>query len=197
MTMDIVIARYNESLLWYSAVMVGPRKVVYNKGEGELRPLPNIGREAHTYLHHILETYPEFPDWTFFTQGNPIDHCPNFVDIVNKWPASQSKCALYVSTGQMFFSNHPVLFFEADPTTGDDAENDCRSLWNELFASDLDDHPVFAPGAIFAISKERLHSRSWQFYKRAYELAASRPRAPWEFERLWAYLWTSSAATKL
>jgi hypothetical protein len=194
--MDIVIARYNESLLWYSAVMVGPRKVVYNKGEGELRPLPNIGREAHTYLHHILETFPEFPDWTFFTQGNPSDHCTSLAGIVNQWPHSYRKSAFYIEGGPILFANEPVRYVEEKPI-GDDAGNDVLGLWAELFSSPPPQEILFAPGAIFAISKERLHSRSWAFYKRAYELAGTRPRAPWEFERLWAYLWTSSAATKL
>lgn len=196
MTIDIVIARYNEVTTWTNLVKFGPRRVAYNKGGGDLRALPNVGREAHTYLHHILETYPEFPDWTFFTQGNPLDHCPKFVDMVNDWPESWSKSAFFPHEGLNFFVNQPVRSLEAN-ASGDDANNNVRGLWHELFRSELPERVMFAPGAIFAASKELLMSRTWAFYKRAYDLSVTRPRAPWEFERLWAYLWTSSAATKL
>lgn len=38
--------------------------------------LPNVGRETHTYLHHILTQYPQFPEYTVFLQGWPFEHLP-------------------------------------------------------------------------------------------------------------------------
>ena len=195
MKLDVVIARFNEDLLWTRELM-GCQLFVYNKGEGPEPRLDNGGREAHTYLHHIVTKYAELPDWTIFTQGNPLDHCPNFVKIVNGWTDSYPKAAFFTVGGPSFFSSEPVRFVEESPS-GDDAENDIRGLWHELFESDLDKHPAFTPGAIFAVSREKLLTRSIAFYWKAAYLAVSRPRGPWELERLWAYLWTSSAATKL
>jgi len=71
---DVVIARYEENLDWVvddlmPIVGVGSRITVYNKGRRETMSakisgagiqvvdLPNVGREGHTYLHHILETH--------------------------------------------------------------------------------------------------------------------------------------------
>jgi hypothetical protein len=158
--------------------------------------LPNIGREAHSYLYHIVANYDRLADWTIFSQADPIFHCPNFADILNTWPDSYRKSAFYASPGLNFFSSHPVMFIEESPA-GDDSANDPIGLWRELFASEPPLRMVFAPGAIFAITRDLLLSRSRAFYHRAMELAASRPRGPWEFERIWAYLWTSSAVTRL
>ena len=33
-------------------------------------PLPNVGRESQTFLHHIVTNYDQLADWTVFTQAN-------------------------------------------------------------------------------------------------------------------------------
>jgi len=69
---DVVVAHFNEDLSWiseYAAPGVAFR--VYSKGavfQGAT-PLPNVGRESHTYLTHIVRHYDELPPWTVFTQG--------------------------------------------------------------------------------------------------------------------------------
>ena len=76
METQIVIARYNEDISWldnYKNVLI------YNKGEKieskhQIVELPNIGREAHTILHHIVNNYENLADITVFLPGNPFDH---------------------------------------------------------------------------------------------------------------------------
>merc|ERR1711879_355135 len=48
-------------------------------------PLPNIvdGREAHTYLWHIIANYHNLAEWNVFTQGQPHKHFPGFNDFLN------------------------------------------------------------------------------------------------------------------
>ena len=36
--------------------------------------LPNRGREAGTWLHHIVSNYDRLADRTVFMQGDPFDH---------------------------------------------------------------------------------------------------------------------------
>jgi hypothetical protein len=78
---DLVIARYDESLLWTKEYSC--RKIIYNKGdlltwEGDNAPtisiLPNVGREAHTFLFHIVTNWDNLADWTVFSQGWYRDH---------------------------------------------------------------------------------------------------------------------------
>ncbi len=79
---QLVIARFREDLAWTGEI--GLPCVVYNKGP-ELDPdtlppaakvvaLPNLGREAHTYLTHILAHYHQLPRHTCFLQGQPFAH---------------------------------------------------------------------------------------------------------------------------
>ena len=73
---EIVVARYNEDVSW--AAPLADFATIYNKGEPidgvETVPLPNRGREAHTYLHHIVEHYDALADRTLFIQGSWSDH---------------------------------------------------------------------------------------------------------------------------
>lgn len=88
---DHVVARYNENLGWLCEfVSVAERHqiriktFVYNKGSQDIEQeglpagsvleiLPNVGRESHTYLHHIRARTGK-GDVVLFTQGN-VDDC--------------------------------------------------------------------------------------------------------------------------
>jgi len=75
---ELVIAAYNENITW--AHMYSHLTTVYVKGElvyvpvngsqlSRVVPLPNVGRETHTYLTHIVRNYDSLADVTVFTQG--------------------------------------------------------------------------------------------------------------------------------
>lgn len=76
---NLIVARYNESLDW---VNVFDKFQIYNKGEKNLSPfhqknaiqLPNVGREAHTYLYHIINNYHNLEDILIFCQGSIAGH---------------------------------------------------------------------------------------------------------------------------
>eukprot|EP00405_Crypthecodinium_cohnii_P053209 CAMPEP_0206605820 /NCGR_PEP_ID=MMETSP0325_2-20121206/50719_1 /ASSEMBLY_ACC=CAM_ASM_000347 /TAXON_ID=2866 /ORGANISM="Crypthecodinium cohnii, Strain Seligo" /LENGTH=484 /DNA_ID=CAMNT_0054121589 /DNA_START=23 /DNA_END=1477 /DNA_ORIENTATION=- len=67
---EIVLAQYDEDISWsdpYKDV-----RTVYCKGsqcpEGSIS-LPNVGREGHTFLRHIVDRYDSLADWTVFSQA--------------------------------------------------------------------------------------------------------------------------------
>ena len=78
----LVVARHREDLSWLGEV--GLPCTVYNKGPeldpaalppgAEIVPLENLGREAHTYLTHILANYGRLPAFTALLQGDPFTH---------------------------------------------------------------------------------------------------------------------------
>lgn len=69
----LIVSRYDEDVEWVA--QTGLPAVVYDKsGTPGPHALPNIGREAHTYLHHILSRYPDFAEYNVFLQGRPFDH---------------------------------------------------------------------------------------------------------------------------
>ena len=73
--MKLVISRYKEDLGWEESYT----NVVYNKGVSlpNTITLPNVGREGHTYIYHILSNYENLDDYTVFLQGNPFYHSPD------------------------------------------------------------------------------------------------------------------------
>jgi hypothetical protein len=91
MKTEIVVARYNENLDWLKKIKKSKdiKITVYNKGKDDIDvpfiPLPNIGRESHTYLYHIINNYDNLADQTIFCQGDPILHAPDFINLINKF----------------------------------------------------------------------------------------------------------------
>lgn len=77
---NIIISRYNENLKWTLDYPYNKYKyTVYNKGNNEnfekknvinVINLPNIGRESHTYLYHIINNYDNLKDINVFLPGS-------------------------------------------------------------------------------------------------------------------------------
>jgi hypothetical protein len=72
-----VISKYKEDISWVNTLKFP--YIIYNKDESDLTNknfinLPNKGREAHTYLTHIIDNYDRLDEITCFLQGYPFDH---------------------------------------------------------------------------------------------------------------------------
>jgi hypothetical protein len=46
--------------------------------------LPNVGREADTYLTHIVRNWDRLADTTIFCQGDPFPHSPDFLALLRR-----------------------------------------------------------------------------------------------------------------
>lgn len=77
---EVVLAHHSEDISWLSRIPADVAIRLYTKGTQALKSssqtsvqqLPNVGRESHTYLHHIVENYEDLSKWTVFTQaGQP------------------------------------------------------------------------------------------------------------------------------
>jgi len=83
----VVISRYNEDVSWTKSLY---NAVIYNKGEENLQAsipilnIQNVGREGHTFLHHIIENYDILHNYTVFTQANPFEHSPDFMKLIKE-----------------------------------------------------------------------------------------------------------------
>jgi hypothetical protein len=112
MSIDLVIARYKENISWLHQVPDSINTIyIYNKDDTCKRPLnrygtvvrsyqinpptldvptsrskiislPNVGREADTYLEHIIQNYDNLADLTIFSQGDPFPHSPDFMKLL-------------------------------------------------------------------------------------------------------------------
>lgn len=94
---QLVISRYEENLSWLNQILSHfDEIIVYNKGTSEIDvssekikeyKLPNVGRECHSYLHHIIENYGVLSKYAYliFSQGNPFNHCSDFTtSVINR-----------------------------------------------------------------------------------------------------------------
>jgi hypothetical protein len=88
-----VIARYKENVLWLKNMSY--KYVLYNKGPKDIPEnmayinLPNVGREAHTYLTYIVDNYNNLPDYVGFLQGEPFVHSIFLGNILNKFKGQE------------------------------------------------------------------------------------------------------------
>ena len=79
-TVEIVVARYNESLNWLNEYPFNQfNYIVYNKGDDyrfaknrvkQIINIKNVGRCDHTYLYHIVEYYKHLADICVFFTGS-------------------------------------------------------------------------------------------------------------------------------
>ncbi|MDO1582214.1 hypothetical protein [Rhizobium oryzicola] len=93
---SLVIARYSENVDWLVQVPDNYEIFLYNKGEPIQSPellkrvnhiidRPNMGRESETYLHHMMTVKRMDHDFTVFAQGDPFEHSPDFLPLLDTW----------------------------------------------------------------------------------------------------------------
>jgi hypothetical protein len=206
--MEVVVARYNESLDWVAATVPPACLVtVYNKGDPlaggvpgrpadfgggcDVATLPNVGREAHTYLHHIVTHYDDLDDHTIFLQGHPFDHCPDLANQLRQLPQPTP-----MTDDFRYFANWML-------------SNDCTArecpgwpwvpMWQTyeaVFGQPAPDVPLhFGAGAQFAVSRAAIRRRPLAFYRNALDVLTTMDRAAWAIERMWPLVFTAAAAS--
>jgi len=161
---EIVVSRYSENISWtkkYNNFIT-----LYNKGddliENSIR-LNNIGREAHSYLYHIVNNYNNLAEYTCFLQGDPFNpHSPR----------------LYQYLDHVIHSNEvlPEFFWISERIVESDFEYK-REPYHKIFPNIkyayekvFGEPPkiekfFFGSGAQFCVSKNRIRERPIEFYQ--------------------------------
>lgn len=184
----IVVARYNEDVSWLSDIQHD--KIVYNKGNflENTIVLKNIGREALTYLYHIVENYDNISEWTVFLQGNPFDHCKNIIEIINNMPHSLD--TLYKCSNGCYPLAH--TYYEESEETGRLLGVYPEELYKRFFISGK---KIFryASGAQYIVNKKNIINKSLKFYQDIIDKCNWYSHAPWSIERLWSDIFASES----
>lgn len=194
---ELVVARYHENLNWIKPYMA-QKVTIYNKGDSFIEgaiPLPNVGREAHTYLYHIVNKWNDLYPYTAFVQGNPFPHCYTIEDELRyntrlKFLCNHSPCACDWQGNP----NHPGL----------DVGKFIEEMWVDFPIKEL----IFFPGAMFQVSKEVIKQHTLDWWKKLLLLTSDEktsgvfnintgrsycradPMAGYAFERLWPYIFS-------
>ena len=177
----LVVAHYKEDLSWLAYVDPEIDVLVYDKfalssiATVKSKLLPNIGREAHTYLHHIVENYNNLDDMTTFCQGNPFAHHPPFLIELHQ-PMSGFRMHAHQTRWALIWNGVWANELMHLP-----------DFYRQLFDTDVYDRKPFCywEGAQFSVSREIILNRSLEFYKKALRMTEIDEFAAWKIERLW------------
>lgn len=220
MTTDLVISAYKDDLGWVAPLRSSGCKVwVYNKNAAfdrlpvvnEFATLFNVGKNDHTYLHHIVEHYDDLADWTIFTPDGPHDHL---------YGASMAD-ALTPADSLRVPRLHRVRDWGADGRIrwkdfGEIVDRNGTN-WAERYASGKitpaklsfvewarhyvgydpngPDWPGYQPGGILAVPRHAITYLPREFYERLREQLshAVEPEEGHYLERLWVAIFTGRA----
>ena len=192
--LELVVARHRERVEWTRNVPRTVRVSIYDKG-GDLDErrfavaarLENVGREAETYLRHILGRWDELADLTVFCQGHPFDHASDLHRVLADLAAGRTRVADFRWLGFIIDTDDPRGRRLFVPWSKNE---DGRELAVDRFHALLFGAPPppllrFYPGGQFVVTSACVRARPRTFSARALELAAGFPDGAHCFERVW------------
>ena len=209
----LVVARYQEDITWLERL---PERVTFHVLQKHaLQPelpndaqtlLPNVGRESHSYLHHLkalkekvhATTAANLPPWIVCTQADPFEHNEHFLqDIATLMVPCHGQAALaladFVPLG-LWSGGERQIYCDASGAPHQAKLLPIGRVWRALF----DERPMpqwlrFTPGALFAIPRRVLLRTPMGTFERALQTDCGLctdvdPISGHVFERLWEYL---------
>ena len=220
MLKEIVIAAYDKPTDWVSMLNDNIKRTIYRKGnvkplgDNEILIEPNLGRCVHTFFNHIYSNYYNLSDYTFFVQDYPFDHWGDIIEVINNDSTQLSSTASLTIGGYYGYHNNKlgsawnlslsqqfgsgkVLVCLSDGRPQDiDNSIDVDKYWDILFNEPKPLTYEFIPGGHFAITKEHVHLRSRDFYKKITDLLIEDSSSPWMIERLECYIFNPNYKSK-
>lgn len=198
MNKDLIVARYQEDTSWLSDPRLNEFNILlYNKGKGKNGiKLENVGREAHTYLHHIITNYDKLADINVFTQADPFEHCENFIE------------KLPLCTGDYYDFGCLNTRAKIEPTQitrkgartfgwmKQEVLDDLHSILDSLNDTAIKLYrknnmpPIISVShfAIFSVSREIIHTHPIELYKRLQQHTIEQENGAYTLELLWRTL---------
>jgi hypothetical protein len=191
LSFELVVARYLEDLGWLRNIPPQIRVTVYDKNPVAPHPrairLPNIGRESHTYLHHIVTRYDSLAPFTVFCQGKPFDHAFDFRKTLRELAPNPQQIDGFRWLGHIIDTDDArgQRLFVPWSKNDDGHELDIAGFHRALFGSEGPEEYVFQLGAQFAITRELIRTRPREFYEHALKVSVEFPDAAHCYERTW------------
>lgn len=199
----IVIANFKENLDWTNKLNVDfliykkdhdlsidYNEILKSKNSNNVYYLRNTGRESHTYLIHIIKNYENLYDNEYFTQGNPFDHCPDYLDQINKdknkYHHNVEKHALNCfSSKNGYITEH--MHFQCEDQGGCET----RNIWDMLFDYPPPDEVRITPFGMFMVTKEEIKMHKKEVYEKCLDLFKDgniNNKNAWSLEYFWGLL---------
>ena len=188
----MLVARYNEDLNWLREEPFNKYKyIVYNKGKNQQYyksdkfkyeiKLENVGREGHSYLQYIIDSYYDLSDFTFFLPGSTdsINKLERAKRLVREIESSQTTdlfgCILLdKSVNETYrytiWTNYLATHENNKKLNSDDSMKPSLiqpyGKWFETrFNNQNIDSKCFTNNALFGITKETILKKSKNYYQ--------------------------------
>jgi hypothetical protein len=202
---EIVIARYDEDLNWLIPYSKQFKITIYNKGPEieqslhneffDVINLQNIGREAHSYLIHIVKNYGKMDDVVLFLQGRISDemdhvyeHPHMYVDEALKYGFSAKHISFYSPVGWFHdFDPSKIPTLQKLPP----GQLDILEYIRE-YIGPIPPCTTHSLRGCFAASSESISSRPLEFYIRLLKSIPeiNNPVEIHYLERLWGFIFS-------
>ena len=199
-TVEVVVAHFKENLEWLNDIC--DHCIVYDKGKclcatsskfKKVISIRNFGREGDTYLTYIIDNYPNFPDYVFFTQGNISDHVIPLDILTNK--------VTEIVSGTEKSIPRYIGFNTSVGVGGWGTIRGFRDIYHhplplkQMFDKVYDNPPeIFKCNycGVFMVSKEAILFHSKKFYETLYDwMLINEPLAGYCLERIYTYVFDS------
>jgi len=165
MKSTLIVARYEENVTW---VQDSPTDSTFIVQKGE--HIDNFGREASSYLWYIIENYDSLEGNYFFSQGNPMDHWPNWEE------------DLKTEEGDFaWFGNRVGFVCKMDASPHDRVDIAAFIKQSELEYEK--DTITFNGCALFMASADRIKERPKEFYENMLVVIKNGKKGAYAFER--------------
>lgn len=188
-----MVCRCGEDLSWTRNLPRDIRLTIYDKTPtpatawpGSI-PLPNVGREAHAWLHHLTQRYQSLSPLTVFAQGRPFDHAPDFHRVVRRLSSEESTSEDFLWLGFLWETDDSRGYPSFVHWTKNPARRELNlvDFFPALFQEPAPPVIRYVGGGQFAVSQTTVQRRSLAFYEKARDLSLSFPDAAHAFERTW------------
>jgi len=217
---QIVISRFNEDLEWLdNAPFNTSRHLIYNKGpvevscstshECSISKLPNVGREGHTYLHHIITNYDNLANLTVFLPGSayqmkPYPKWSKTMKVMNhliERPGTVIPIPRFNAGVLAKWRNHMVNQYQSTDARNSQLNPERAVMqcperpFGKWYLKNFPDLPLIQEidgYGIFAVSKEHIRQHPISHYEKliAYVNTSSNPEAGHYLEYSWGQCFT-------
>lgn len=207
MSTRLVIAKYKEDISWINKIK-NHNITVYDKSEVPVEDsikLPNVGRECHTFLYHIVKNYDNLDDITVFLQGNPFEH----IQVIMGWQYFGLPNAQYpppltseelnkmcykidneINKNSELSSFYQVIYNVPIYTNGGNINKHLSEILNVNLNNNM---YTCVPGGQFVVPKKYILNRTKEEWKKALDLLSQ--NETWRIyshEISWFYLFTNT-----
>jgi hypothetical protein len=157
----IVVAKYKEDVSWTRRL--SHPYTIYNKNREDdanyAHNLPNSAREGHTFLQHIIKNYNSLNEYTAFVQGNPFDHCPDTLNLLNEFDGKHK----FIALGRSFCQDHHSSI---------DIQIEILKF-SRLVPMEIKFPVYYPPGAQFLAHRDFIHNRPKDVYQKISDMLTS------------------------